>query len=108
MKYTLWDIFGHRMSYKMKVLRSLRASKIMLDLVKISLVITIASNKLTNAADSNATENASEVVKQDSGILGKMMLDEILIDFQFGKFNSLVYLFIIPKPYRVCLYNFRR
>ena len=92
----------------MKGLRSTRASEIIFDLVVISVIITVASNKLTNAADLNATEDNSKVVKQDSGILGKMMLDEILIDFQFQKFNSLVYLFIIPKSYRVCLYNFRR
>ena len=91
----------------MKGLRSPRASDIIFDLVVILVIYTLASNKLTNAADSNATENDSKVVKQDSGILGKMMLDEILIDFQYRN-NFLVNLFTIPKSYRDFFLNFRR
>ena len=63
----------------MKGFRSSRALEIVFDLVVISFIITIASNKLTNAADSNTTENVSVAVKQDPAELGKMMLVVISI-----------------------------
>ena len=67
----------------MKGFRSSRALEIVFDLVVISFIITIASNKLTSAADANATKNDSLAVKQDPVELGKMMvLILIILKFQ--------------------------